>query len=253
MNDYVLSIERSAELVRDVVTVDVYIADNTFENIRAIEFRSCILNIRVFPFHENIGYFGAVGRMMCNIDLSLYDYVIISNVDLLMDNDTIKSLIGCQLKTNVGWIAPQIYSQQEKRDRNPKIIKRYSLKKLKLIRMFYKIPVLHYIYTKTLYKSKKLTTYRAGEIYAGHGSFIILTKEYFKRCGMIDYPVFLFGEEIYLAEMCRMNNLKVVYSPDIKIYDMEHISTGTIKPRLYYRYNYEAIDYLIRTFFAERL
>lgn len=118
-----------------------------------------------------------------------------------------------------------------------------------MIRLFYRYPILHYLYTKTFYKSKKYVSKVAGNIYAGHGSFIILTKEYIKRCGIINYPVFLFGEEIYLAEMCRENNFTVSYCPDISVSDKEHVSTGKIRSRLYYRYNYEAINYAIKTFY----
>ena len=65
-----------------------------------------------------------------------------------------------------------------------------------------------------MYKRKKyLVVGSPKDVYAGHGSFIILTKYYLSKVGIVNYPVFLFCEEIYLAEMCRINNLLVRYEP----------------------------------------
>ena len=86
-------------------------------------------------------------------------------------------------------------------------------------------------------------------VYAGHGSFIILTQAYLRRCGTIDYPVFLFCEELYLAEMCRRNGLAVVYVPHIRVNDTEHVSVGKMAHRDYCRHNLEAVSYIIRHFY----
>ena len=90
---------------------------------------------------------------------------------------------------------------------------------------------------------------RQGEIYGGHGSFIILTKMYFERCGIINYPVFLFGEEIYLAEQCRQQGLKVVYDPTIAVKDTEHASTGNMPSRFYCNCNAKALEYIMSAFY----
>ena len=109
--------------------------------------------------------------------------------------------------------------------------------------------MVNWVYNHTLYKSKKLAKHERGEIYAGHGSFIILTKAYFERCGKIDYPVFLFCEEIWLAEKCRQAGLKVVYDPRMTIYDSEHVSIGKMPHDTYCRLNYDAVQYIIKTFY----
>ena len=62
---------------------------------------------------------------------------------------------------------------------------------------------LHKLYTMTLYKTKRYRSNEAKYIYAGHGSFIILTKAFFQNYSNIAYPMFLYGEEIYLAELIR--------------------------------------------------
>lgn len=226
---FLSSIEKAKKRAMMVAAVDVFVACNTREN--------------------NPGYLGAVRLLMNHVDLGLYDYIIISNVDLTIEEDFFIKLANYQCQEDIGWIAPQIWSEKEKRDKNPRQTGRYSLLKLKLLRLGYQFPWLDTLYTKTLYKRKKMQRKQPGYVYSGHGSFIILTKTYITRCGIVHYPVFLFCEEIYLAEQCLLAGLKVVYSPDIKITDLEHISTGKMDHRTYCKYNLQAIDYIIRTFY----
>ena len=226
---YIASINHAAQKACDKVSVDIFVASNTKD--------------------DNPGYFGAIRRLMQDVDVMAYDYSIISNVDLTVEEDFFVKLADYDCADDTGWIAPQIWSQLEGRDRNPKIQNRYTLRKLQILKTFYQFPILDTLYTKTLYRKKKYENYPAGQIYAGHGSFIILTKKYFKACGKVDYPVFLFCEEIYLAEQCRKAGLKVQYLPILKVCDTEHASTGKMNHRFYCRCNYEAIQYIIRTFY----
>lgn len=226
---YLTSVRQAADKAADKVSVDVFVANNTPEN--------------------NPGYFGAVRQLMLGVDLTAYDYSIISNVDLTMEENFFIKLADYDCAAMTGWIAPQIWSNLEERDRNPKILNRYSLRKLQILKTFYQFPLLDTLYTRTFYRSKKYQRHPAGEIYAGHGSFIILTRQYFQQCGIIDYPVFLFCEEIYLAEMCRQAGLQVLYEPTLKITDTEHASTGQMNHGFYCRCNYEAMQYIIKNFY----
>ena len=231
------------------VTLSVFIADNTDTNFKNISYQPSNYRLKVFNIHKNLGYFGAIQYMMQKDSPLQFDYSIISNVDLSIAPTFFHTLSCMKINNNVGWIAPQIYSKMEQRDRNPKIINRYPLKKLKVLKLFFKYPILYNLYTHTIYKSKKLTKHENMDIYAGHGSFIILTKEYFKRCGIIEYPIFLFCEEIYLGEQCLNNNLRVIYDQSLVVYDSEHVSTSNFKNSKYCNLNYLALDYIIRHYY----
>lgn len=228
-DNYLRSIHTAITKATGKVSVDIFVANSTKK--------------------DNPGYFGAVKRRMQEIDMNVYDYAIISNVDLQVEEDFFLKLADYNCAADTGWIAPQIWSNLEERDRNPKVLRRYSLRKLKILRTFYQFPILDTLYTRTFYRQKKYERHPAGEIYAGHGSFIILTQQYFSRCGKIDYPVFLFCEELYLAEMCQKAKLKVEYVPDLKVTDSEHASTGKMSHRFYCRCNDEAMQYIIKTFY----
>lgn len=226
---YQVSLKKATEKAKGFVKVDIFVSRNTKE--------------------DNPGYFGGIKREMDKVDVTDYDYCIISNVDLTVEEDFFIRLTDYDCSEDTGWIAPQIWSEAEERDRNPKILNRYSLRKLQILRTFYQFPFLDTLYTRTFYRKKKFESHPAGEIYAGHGSFIVLTKRYFERCGKIDFPVFLFCEEIYLAEQCQKAGLKVIYVPDIKVRDTEHASTGQMNHGFYCRCNYQAMQYIIKKYY----
>lgn len=235
--------------------VDVCVGDNTDVDWQDINVQLSGLNsVSVFPFHKNLGYFGAVqGEMKEVKDIAAYDFVAISNVDLEMPVDFFAKLDALQIDEKVGWVANAILSGLEGRDRNPKILHRYSVKRLKQLRFLFKFPILHYLYQHTLYLRKRAYTQRpAMDIYAGHGSFILLTKAFMEKYPLLDYPIFLFGEEIYLGELCRMASLVVRYEPSLAILDTEHCSTGKMRKSFYYKCNYEALDYILATYYTQQ-
>lgn len=229
LDNYKASLQRAVEAAEGEIELDFFVSKNTEE--------------------DNPGYFGGIKKAMQEVDVTSYDYAIISNVDLEVDKEFMVRLAAYNCEMSTGWIAPQIWSQDEGRDRNPKVMNRYPVKKLKILKTFFQFPLVWKLYNMTVYRKKKFEHHEAGEVYAGHGSFIILTKRYFELCGKIDYPVFLFCEEIWLAEQCRKAGLKVIYVPELKVSDTEHASTGHMPLSYYCHLNYEAVQYIIKTFY----
>ncbi|MCI8485301.1 MAG: hypothetical protein HFH41_13335 [Lachnospiraceae bacterium] len=251
---YIKSIENALFNSNGQVELDICVVDNSNE---PIDIQNNYKNVRVRQIitHDNLGYFGGVKFAINsgNYRLSDYSYYIISNVDLIMDHTFFSELGKINLDKNIGCVAPSIWSDIEHGDRNPKMIDRTNAKKLKLLRIMYKFPLLHMFYEKAFYlrRRKKVQDQRETYIYAPHGSFMLFTSSFRTFLSVMNYPVFLFGEEIFIAENLRKNHLKTVYQPCLKIYDAEHVSTGTLKSKAYYRYNYEAVDMLLRRYFNE--
>lgn len=251
---YIESVETAYSMCPNyALNLTVYIADNstTIENILIPQNTNISYLVNR---NGNLGYFGGIKKVLEKItDITEYDYVVFSNVDLTISKTFFAALLNNDSK-NVGWIAPRIWSSVEERDKNPKILNRYTKRKLQLLKLLWRHPILHKIYTQTLYKRKKKTKYTHSrahpkEIYAGHGSFIILTRDFFIHYPELNYPIFLFGEEIFLAELCRKRNLKVIYRPELIIYDSEHISTSKMGGKFYYKCNFDAIEYLLKNFY----
>lgn len=246
---YLESIHASLKIA-DKVNVDIFVADNSTTPRNIDFYLNDELQIKQ-EFFDNIGYLPAAASVInLNIQSKQYDYIIISNVDVEVDSHFFENLFNIKLSEDYGWIAPQIWTEEESRDKNPKVLERYSKSKLGKIKFLYKYPLLDYIYTNTLYlKKKSRPQYSEMDIYAGHGSFMILTKRFFDFYKEINYPLFLFGEELFLAELNRKVGLRVRYIPDLKILDSEHVSTSRMKKKSYYKYNLDSINYILDTFY----
>lgn len=250
LKSYINSVEIAAQKYSSN-TIDFIIADNSSMYEECL-FKSRCVNFRVIRLN-NLGYLGGAQHVINGTpNILCYDYVIISNVDIAMKEDFFDKLSSVKIEKEVAWIAPKIYSKDEKRDRNPKVMSRYSKKKLQLLYYMYKYPILFYLYTMTAYKRKKLQPqYPEMDIYAGHGSFMLLTRSFFESYKEIHYPIFLFGEELFLAEEILKAGKKVRYVPSLVIYDNEHVSTSTIKKKTYFKYNQDSIKYILDTYYNE--
>lgn len=250
LKNYIESIVNAHRKCLDI-SVDITIADNS-SIIEDCAFNSHSEKITLIRYN-NIGYLGAAQSIINkNKNIFDYDYVAISNVDITMTEDFFLNLERANLPKDVAWVAPKIYSKDENRDRNPKVLNRYSKGKLQLLYYMYRFPMLFYLYTMTAYKRKKLQPqYPEMNIYAGHGSFMLLTRSFFESYPKIEYPIFLFGEELFLAELVRKANKKVRYVPSLVIEDSEHVSTSTLKKKSYFKYNQDSIKYILNTFHNE--
>ena len=246
--DYLESIDKGVGNILDNSTVNVIVADNTVP-CSQVNYKAQNFELKVIPTGENKGYFGAIRHIMEYYPPHNIDYSIISNVDVLLSETFFSQLISYKVAKDTGWIAPKIYSKTLNMDFNPQALQRYSYNKMIALRLLFKYPLLLWLKQKLLHQYREIKVHEAGPIYAGHGSLIILTAEFFRQCGIINYPIFLYGEEIYLAELCRKSQLKVMYAPQIEVYDIGKISTGQIPSKQYCKYNYLALDYLIHHFF----
>ncbi len=249
LNKYLLSLEKSCSVAKNCF-LDVIVADNSTHKEHVYLMGYSHISIRIEEF-DNLGYLGAAQAVVNKLsNIKTYDYVAITNVDILMEEQFLSNLSRLQLPSNVAWIAPSIYSLALKLDRNPSVTRRYTKTKLRLLKLTYNKYILG-LYEKLYYKRKIKPIGKSPEmnIYAGHGSFILLTKEFFTHYETINYPMFLYGEELYFAELIYKAKLKVRYIPSLIIRDFEHVSTSTLHKDKYYKYNKEAIGFILKEFY----
>ena len=243
------SVERAYQNQNNV-HLQVCVADNS-EAKQNVKFDKYSFECQYYPF-DNVGYFGGATRVFDNLrDIHKYDYVIISNVDLEVDKDFFKHLPNCD-DVSIGWISPSILSSLENRDKGLGLFNRPSKMKLELLKFMFKYPWLSYMVENTIYKRKAYVqkNYDCEQtIYSGHGSFIILTKYFFQAYPRLQYPMFLFGEELFLGELIRMKGLKVVYNPALKIYDREHVSTSRLTSKFSRKCQYDSTAFILKTFY----
>jgi hypothetical protein len=267
-NSYLESLKylKSIEDALDEKKVDLelfFIDNSSIINSNQVKLiKSSFFNFKIkYIKCENIGYFPSISYVIqkYNIELNHYDHVIISNVDLQLSKDFFKNLLDIKKINSVGIYAPSIYSKVLNLDRNPKINSRPSSFKLRLNKFLYSsiitfilfkaINILRLKITKIILESPAQISLDYQEnIYAPHGSFIILNKEFIRKIREINFPVFLFCEEIYLAETAIEHNFTIKYYPDLLVFDSEHASTSLMKSRDYRKFNIEALSYVLKNF-----
>ena len=257
LNQYLISINNSFVALKkrklnNHLSLTILVANNGSDKLENFEIDHDIKLI-LHKNDKNYGYLNGIENALKEnkIKTSSFDYFIISNVDLVLAKNFFTELfIKVNIK-NTGWIAPKIYSLSEKKDRNPKIIARPSKSKISFLCLMYKIPILYYFYRLILYSStrKIKLSKNINYIYAGHGSFMIFTTYFSTKINYINFNSFLFGEEIFIAELCKKENLKVEYYPSLEVFDKDHSSTSKIKRKLFFKMNYDSLKYVKSQFF----
>ena len=261
LETYIASVGKALEVAADpTIEVKIHVADNSTS--QKADAHNCPWPMVQYQLshYDNPGYLPAALKTVYSEDYASYDYIIISNVDVTLDDTFFTALRDLKADADTVWIAPFIWSPSEQRDVNPKILERYTKKRLRLLRLLFACPPLYYLYTRTLYRRKvsrseesgvRSEDYKYKNIYAGHGSFMIFRPEIFLQEPKLDYPVFLFCEEIYMAEMALRIGKKVTHCPSVKVWDKEHASTGLMNLWRYCKYNHDALSYIIRTFYEQ--
>jgi hypothetical protein len=259
------SISKSIKGTR--VELDIFFIDNSSkidnELIKLIKSYRSKLGLHYIK-SENLGYFPSITSAINKnaIILSKYDYAIVSNVDLAVSNSFFSILEDMPIVADIGVYAPSVYSNALNADRNPKINKRPSLFKLKLNNYLFSSSVTYLLLKfvnstrvrfrqllkSTFQESSNIEELTFSRIYAAHGSMIIFTNAFLRKNVDFSYPMFLFGEEIYVAEEAEKYNLKVIYYPSLLVYDSEHVSTSAIKLKNYRDLNRKALSYLLQNY-----
>lgn len=248
------------------VELEVILSDNsTLSSVITFDARNYSYNFRYLQ-NSNIGYFPAFARALSTLTepIDSYDFVMVCNVDLVVSKDFFIALSSVSPGKDVGLIAPGIFSDKDGRDLNPKIMRRPSLRKMKFMRMVCSSTALFRWYSmlvrareRTRACTQRKIAKKGGAIggqpamYGAHGSFIIFTQLYFKRGAHVLYPRFLFGEEVFVAEQLRLNNMLIQHVPDVRMSDKEHASTSKIKLKFICPEHRKSYEYWLSKFFDD--
>lgn len=227
LQQFVESVHCAAKAVENLMTVDIKIAENS---------------------ENNLGYLGGASAVY-NTQTNGYDFVSISNVDLKMAEDFFEKLLAIDT-TDIGWIAPDIYTDKIDRHENPYMLSRPTRRNFFIWNMIYSNTWIYRMYHALyLLKNKKSKLYPACNIYAGHGSFMLFTKAFIEKNPELHFPGFMYGEEIYMAELVRKAQLKVSYCPTLHIANTGNISTGLINQTQKSKWSEESLRAIYKQFF----
>ena len=228
LRHFVESVQRAAGQVKGQLQVDIEIADNG---------------------KENLGYLGGA-LPIYNAKAKEYDYVSVSNVDLEVAQDFFEQILHIDTK-GLGWIAPDIYTDKINRHENPYMLARPTKRKFRIWDIIYSNTWIYRLYHKLyVLKSQKKTVYPECRIYAGHGSFMLFTKAFVAKNPEIHFPGFMYGEEIFMAELVRAAQLNVHYCPTLRIANTGNISTGLINQAHKSQWSKKSLRAIYKRFFS---
>lgn len=248
---------------QDQVHVDFVLSDNS-TNTAVADYFDQAASTEFFQFHylknNNVGYFPGFYRGLTEVpavaaQLADYDYVIVSNVDLEVDPSFFRQLAAAKFAPDVGVIAPCILSRYSGGDINPQKLVRPARRKLWLLSLLFRSPLLFHIYAKAYdVKAKRncqnpRTLPAGGYVYSPHGSFILFTKAYLAAGASLNYPRFLFGEELFVAEEAARYGLKIQHYPQVIVHDNEHASTSAQSRRFICAEQVKSYQYLLGKYF----
>ena len=179
-----------------------------------------------------------------------YDYIVVSNADILIDSFDDESLKGgCEV------IAPRITAASG-RLQNPMAVN-YSPLTEYLEYLGFKNNCMIFLYTGILLSKvsrivhvfiAKCFNKKIYKIFAAHGSHVYISSKAIQKLWPVyDEKIFLFAEEGVLAQKCKKLHIPIYYNDNIKILHKEDgsmkLSNLTIndemkKANLYYYENY---------------
>jgi GT2 family glycosyltransferase len=218
---------------------------------------------------KNLGYYGGAAWGLCKYikEFPLPDWIIVCNTDIaLIQPAFLSNLCALHSAGHHAAIAPAIISAVSRNDLNPCMKTRPA----RFLMHFYKWVFRYYPVSMTyqllaLLKSKilfflKFSQSRSSansdqkflvpqQIYAPHGSFVAYNRKYFESGGTLNHGVFMFGEEVFIAETAKRLGLTIAYDPRLRIEHLEHSTTSIFKSRKILCFVKEAAEYCSDTFF----
>ena len=243
--------------IRIIVTINGAKDLSKFQHLAHIEPRfSFVIS------QQNIGYLNGADlglKTFCKTQ-TLPDFAILSNSDVTIQNMSfISELISKHSNSKNAVIGPSIISSLTGHNQNPMYEHRLSKTRLQLILLFFSNYLLYIIYNTLALIKRKLFMPSANiknnitkDVYALHGSFIVFKSDYFNSGATLNYPAFLFGEELFIAEQCIKKNLTQQYDSSLSVIHHEHQTTSVFKNRKLLAYHFEALNFIYKTYYKTK-
>lgn len=207
-----------------------------YRKIRSIRFKYS-LTINVYSASNNLGYlkgclYGINQFLEDNNQDGCYNdsWFMISNTDISINQDNFfRQIISGKYEKAIACIAPRI-TLIDGKEQNPFLKNRPSSQKVYVWWKLQGNPVLYYAYSvlsnikNNIRPNNNLSS--SSYIYAPHGScFLIRNVPLIKKLWSND-RIFMYGEEIFIAEEIRKNNLKVKFDSNLQIIHKENSTTS---------------------------
>ena len=254
--DEVLNYAKNISMQEEAEKIVLLITCNKCDNIDKFMLELSKINIkyRVFNPRDNLGYINACLYGFKNFNEE-YNWGIICNTDLeFLEKNFFYILLKKEYASTISCIAPEIILKTNKVNQNPFLIRRPSKIGISLKKLIYSNYITLYIYRRIYRLKRKLIgsnkrNVPARIIYAPHGSMVILRKKSIDEMLVDNIKIFMYGEEIYIAEKLRECGHKCYYDKDLKIIHNENQTTSKIKDKRKQEWHKESISFLKDRYF----
>ena len=216
-----------------IIIIDNESSEDSFSSLNLMR-KKVNLNIEIIRSSKNNYYWGGInlGLKKSNLDKRDYNWIIACNNDVEFNDIKFFEKLNDLGKESYSIIAPQIISSLTNKDLNPFMLKPISF----IYDLYYSLYYLNFFTSKIVHKIgrliriiNKLSKIKKSlncQIYAGHGSCMIFSKDFFSNGGFLDTGFSMYGEEISTAEIAKKVNSQIYYIPSLSIIHNEHQSTG---------------------------
>ena len=214
-----------------IVIIDNESTDDSLLSLNMLR-KKTNLDIEIIPSSENSYYWGGINLGLTDNNKKDYDWIIACNNDIEFNDCRFFEKLNHLEKDCYSIIAPQIISSLTNKDLNPFMLKPISF----IYDLYYSLYYLNFFTSKIVHKIgrliriiNKLSKIKKSlncQIYAGHGSCMIFSRDFFSNGGFLDTGFSMYGEEISTAEIAKKINSQIYYIPSLSIIHNEHQSTG---------------------------
>lgn len=179
-----------------------------------------------------------------------YKWAVISNTDIeFVSEKFFSEILEKNYNSKIGCVGPDVTLKMTGRHQNPFALTRPKNNIMKLRKIAYSNYKLYSLYNwlsfiknKTYHFKKKI---KSNYIYGVHGSIVILRRECIEKFLEDDIQIFMYGEELYIAEKLRENHLLSYYDSNLKIIHNENQVTGKITDKRKQKWCSQSMNFLV--------
>ena len=186
---------------------------------------------------NNNGYFSGINSGLSRLELPNYEFVVAGNNNLEYHSRFFVELVSARYPIEAYVLAPNIINLDGCNE-NPRSIGGVSGFKKIAYSLYYRsywlavaMSLVHSVFSKNERKNPiQIRQY----IHLSMGACYIFTRNFLRKTNKLDDRVFLFGEEVLLANQISVLGGKLLYVPNIIVKHCEHSSVGKLGAREYY-------------------
>ncbi len=211
-------------IIAETIIVDNGSTDETIEKLSKYKLPN--MGYKFIETGKNLGFAGGNNIGMRDAIKRGAEYIILMNNDLILSKDILTKMVSlAESDKTIGTIAPKMY-----------FAKGYEFHKDR-----YKKSELGNViwYAGGIIDRKNVYSFHRGvdEVDLGqydtisdtdytNGACVLITKEVIKKVGYMDESFFLYWEDADYSEQIRRAGLRVVYTPETKLWHMVSVATG---------------------------